>query len=202
MPSAAYTAKVTALAPENCCDRKMPSGTIGFSLACLDQEERDERRRRRRPRRRPRARSSRAPGPSISAYTTPARPTVSSALPTTSRCAPACSSRDSGTWRIAISDRDRRDRQVDDEHPAPRHRVDEVAAEERPDRGGDAAEARPRADGAAAVRRSRTTPTRSPGCSARAAPPRRPAGSAPRSASRCRARSRTAATSPRTRRAR
>ena len=32
MPSAAYTANVTALAPENCCDRKIPSGTIGFSL--------------------------------------------------------------------------------------------------------------------------------------------------------------------------
>ena len=31
VPRAAYTENVTALAPENCCDRKMPSGTIGCS---------------------------------------------------------------------------------------------------------------------------------------------------------------------------
>ena len=32
MPSAAYTAKVTAFAPENCWERKMESGIIGFCL--------------------------------------------------------------------------------------------------------------------------------------------------------------------------
>ena len=121
-------------------------------LACAPRPGGTRRGRRcRRARARSRAAGQSLPGPSISAYTTPARPTVSSALPATSRCAPACSSRDSGTWRIAIEDRDRRDRQVDDEHPAPRHRIDEVAAEERAEGGGDAAEPRPRADGATAV---------------------------------------------------
>ena len=32
MPSAAYTANVTAFAPENCCDLNTPSGTIGFAM--------------------------------------------------------------------------------------------------------------------------------------------------------------------------
>ena len=68
---------------------------------------------------------------------------------------------------VAHGDEDRggRDRQVDDEHPSPRHRVDEVAAEERAERGRDPAETRPRADGAAAVLDVRTTPRPSPGCS-------------------------------------
>ena len=76
---------------------------------------------------------------------------MSSALPTTSRWAPACSSRDSGTCRRGDGDGDGGDRQVDDEDPAPRHRVDQVATQERSDRGRDPAQARPRADGPAAV---------------------------------------------------
>ncbi len=43
MPSAAYTANVTALAPENCWDRKIRSGTIGFAMRASTSEERDER---------------------------------------------------------------------------------------------------------------------------------------------------------------
>ncbi len=101
MPMAAYTANVTAFAPENCCDLKIPSGTIGFAMRASTSRNAARATTPSTPR--PTEVAVQPwPGPSISAYTTPASPTVSSTLPTTSRCAPACSSRDSGTWRSAI----------------------------------------------------------------------------------------------------
>jgi hypothetical protein len=48
-------------------------------------------------------------------------------------------------------DRDDRDRDVHQEHPSPRERVDEPTAEERADRARDPRETRPRADGASAI---------------------------------------------------
>ena len=44
-----------------------------------------------------------------------------------------------------------RERQVDEEHPAPRRRVDEPTSDERTDRTGDARQPRPDAHGSAAV---------------------------------------------------
>ena len=142
----------------------MPSGTIGFCDPRLDHEERDERERPRPRRARPSAASTRS-GTLDERVDHAGEPDGEQrAADDVERGAPACSSRDSGTWRSAIHDRDGGDRQVDHEHPAPRHRVDEAPAEERPEGGGDAAEPRPRADGPAAVFGGGTTPTRSRGC--------------------------------------
>ena len=93
-------------------------------------------------------------GPSINAYTTHPRPIASADAPATSMEWSAFGSRDSGTWRSVNTNATRDERQVDEEHRAPRHRLDQPAAEEGPDRAGDAAEAGPRTDRGAAVARA------------------------------------------------
>ncbi len=52
---------------------------------------------------------------------------------------------------VRHEDHEGANRQVDQEDPAPGHRIDEVAAEERPDRSGDSAQPRPRTDRAGPV---------------------------------------------------
>ncbi len=90
-------------------------------------------------------------GPSINAYTTHPRPIASADAPATSMEWSALGSRGLGDVAERQHERDRDERQVDEEHRAPRHRLDQPAAEEGPDRAGDAAEPRPRADGGAAI---------------------------------------------------
>ena len=154
-PSAAYTASVVPLVPLNVRFRKSRSGSIGCELRALDDEERGDRAdadearhdlrradavvaldQRPTQRRRARRAARTAPDPSIGC---------------------SVSARDSGTWRTRDHDRDDRDRDVDEEHPPPRERVDQPAAEERADRARDAREPRPRADRAARGRRRGTT---------------------------------------------
>ncbi len=97
--------------------------------------------------------ASRSPGPSISAYDDAAEAERQRSPPRAKSIERSARSRRalSGTWRMRHDDRRGDERQVDEEHQAPRHRVDQPAAEERPDRGRHAAEPRPRADRAASV---------------------------------------------------
>ena len=136
--------------------------------ACLDDQEADrERPGRPRPRPRPRTR------PTRSARTSPRQGDRARAAPSTSIArqpprpgSPARPRRD--------QDRRHRDRQVDQEDPAPRGVVDERAADERAGRGGDRRQARPGADRPAPVRGRERAPGSSPGCPASAAPPPTP----------------------------
>ena len=93
-------------------------------------------------------------------------------------------------------------RQVDEEHQPPRHRADQVPAEERTDRGGQRrpGPTRPRWRPRGPPRRRR--PAGWPGCRGSAAPRRRPAGPGPRSAPARSGPARTAATRARTTRRR
>ena len=67
-------AKRDALAPENWRERKTSSGTIGCAGRCSIHDERDECQRRRRRREHDRPADQPLAGPSMSAYTTPPRP--------------------------------------------------------------------------------------------------------------------------------
>ena len=67
------------------------------------------------------------PGPSISAYTTPARPSGEQHAADHVEVRAGVLVARLGDVAQGDEDRDGGDRQVDDEHPAPRHRVDEVA---------------------------------------------------------------------------
>ena len=87
---------------------------------------------------------------SMKAHVLAARPPAASSAPVTSR-RPPWGSRDSGTATRGAAERDRRDRHVEQERPAPSGTADERAAQEGTDRAGRTAESRPRADRRGAV---------------------------------------------------
>ena len=158
-PNAAYTANVTAFAPENCRDRKTSQRhhrvrrraprRRGTPTSARDPEHAEHDGRGRPGRRRPLDQ----PVDDADRARTPAEPAPGR------RCATAHpSSRVSGTWRMDDHERRRDQRQVDEEHQPPRHRVDEVAAEERPDRDRDARRAPTTHRSPARGRRGGTTP--------------------------------------------
>ncbi len=130
----------------NCFELKIESGIIGLGLRrSLDQE---------------RGEQGARPRPPATATVAALRPSdapisakVAAASPAAARTAPGMSSRPVdgrvarlGHVAVGHEDDEGAERQVDQEDPPPRDRVDQIAAEERPDRRRDAAQARPGAD--------------------------------------------------------
>ena len=91
------------------------------------------------------------PGASISAYVVPARPSPTRAAP--GDVEPPVRHRVAGLGDVAAGHHHHEDaeREVDQEDRPPRHRIDQIAAQQRPDRGRHAAQARPGADRACTI---------------------------------------------------
>ena len=144
-PSAAYTANVTAFAPENWRERNIDSGTIGDAF-----RRSTTRKVARATIPRPSAATGRDPhprsGPSMSANTMPPSPSAISTAPAPSTLPRTVEHAHLRDVPAGDPPCDRRDRQVEEEHCSPRHRVDEHTTEKRTDRHRDAAEPGPPPD--------------------------------------------------------